>query len=373
MPRHPEGPKLFLKRRESGRSFWYIRWTPPGSGRSREYATGVEGGPRPDQALADFIAETVIPATTPRRSGPSEPDEFRIDDALADYGREHIADKASSKTAGYHIATLGQWWRESSADDITEEACKRYAAERVVRLPRRKDDPDDAPPRTRPVSAGTVRRELATLLAALHHAVRKKRLTRAPHVWMPPPPVGKDRWLPRTEAAALLRAARREPQARRHLPRFILLALYTGARKGAVLDLQWTQVDFLAGTIKLNPPGRAQTKKKRPVVPMTDKLRAHLRRWHRKSNSPYVVARLGEGVESIKNSFASACETAGLDGVTPHTLRHTCGTWLAQAGVDLWKIAGWLGHSLARTTELYAHHHPAHMQEAKRALDRRRA
>jgi integrase len=53
-------------------------------------------------------------------------------------------------------------------------------------------------------------------------------------------------------------------------------------------------------------------------------------------------------------------------------LRHTAGTWLAQAGVDLHQIAGWLGHSNERTTELYAHHHPDYFSDAKRAMERGR-
>src|SRR5262249_16414891 len=56
---------------------------------------------------------------------------------------------------------------------------------------------------------------------------------------------------------------------------------------------------------------------------------------------------------------------------TPNTLRHTAGTWMAQAGVDLWKVAGWLGHSIERTTELYAHHHPNYLEEGSAALEAR--
>jgi integrase len=56
--------------------------------------------------------------------------------------------------------------------------------------------------------------------------------------------------------------------------------------------------------------------------------------------------------------------------VTPHTLRHTCGTWLAQKGVPLFQIGGWLDHSDGRATELYAHHHPDFQEEALAAMNR---
>lgn len=75
--------------------------------------------------------------------------------------------------------------------------------------------------------------------------------------------------------------------------------------------------------------------------------------------------------DSNSGSFGSACSRAGLSSVSPHTLRHTCGTWMAQRGVPMHEIAGWLGHTTGRTTELYAHHHPDFMENARRAADRR--
>jgi site-specific recombinase XerD len=46
---------------------------------------------------------------------------------------------------------------------------------------------------------------------------------------------------------------------------------------------------------------------------------------------------------------------------------------MAQNGVPLWEICGMLGHSMWRTTELYAHHHPDHLKNAREGLERRRA
>jgi hypothetical protein len=44
---------------------------------------------------------------------------------------------------------------------------------------------------------------------------------------------------------------------------------------------------------------------------------------------------------------------------------------MAQAGVDIWQISGWLGQTIATTTERYAHHHPDYMNAARNAADRR--
>ena len=59
-----------------------------------------------------------------------------------------------------------------------------------------------------------------------------------------------------------------------------------------------------------------------------------------------------------------------LSQVTPHVLRHTCITWLAQADVPFGAIARYAGHKSSRTTErVYAHHSPSYLLQVTRALD----
>jgi len=235
--------------------------------------------------------------------------------------------------------------------DVTPETCKAYQVHRGV-------------------ADGTVRREFGVLRAAINHEFKHGRLTRPVAVWMPPKPEGKDRWLTRDEAAALLNAARNEPRCRLYLPLFILMGLYTGARKGAILTLRWPQVDLVRGRIDFNPPGRKRTNKGRPVIPIPRGLHwflGHARL--RGGDLGYVINRNGEPLGDIKRAFATACTTAGIVDVTPHTLRHTAGTWMAQRGVPMFEIAGYLGHSHERTSELYSHQHPDHLSRAREALD----
>jgi integrase len=74
-------------------------------------------------------------------------------------------------------------------------------------------------------------------------------------------------------------------------------------------------------------------------------------------------------VLDVKTGFNSAASRAGIPDCTSHTLRHTSATWMAQGGVPLHEIAGYLGHSYERTTTLYAHHHPDYLQAAKAAFE----
>lgn len=57
-----------------------------------------------------------------------------------------------------------------------------------------------------------------------------------------------------------------------------MIRLNTGCRGDAARDLQPFQIDWDAGLVILNPTGRQQTKKFRPIVPLTDYLRGYLGR-----------------------------------------------------------------------------------------------
>ncbi len=270
---------------------------------------------------------------------------------MEDYGREHAPTTAAPERIAYAIDALLPFWSVRMVGDITRETCRGYGRDRAR-------------------SPGTIRRELGMLRAAINHEVREGRLTRPVTVWLPPKPDGKDRWLTRPEAAALLWAARRDTRCRLYLPLFCLIGLYTGARKEAILSLRWCQVDLDRERIDFNPPGRNRTSKGRPIIPIPRGLLWFLRKARERGTElGYVVNRDGRRIRDLKRSFPTACQRAGLTAVTPHTLRHTAGTWMAQRGVPLWEIAGFLGQTHERTAALYSHHSPDHLTRAREALD----
>jgi len=208
----------------------------------------------------------------------------------------------------------------------------------------------------------TLRRELAVLQAAINYAHRNGRITRSVAVTLPARPPSKERWLTKHEAALLLRAARTE-KARLYMPLFILLGLYTGRRKEAILSLRWPQVNLEAGLIDFDIAGRQRTNKKRGKVPIPRKLLTQLKRARRRgSDLGYVLHINGEPIGDIKKGFAAACRRA------PHTLRHTAATWLMQKGVELWQASGFLAMSEKTLVEVYGHHHPDFMRQAAEAI-----
>jgi integrase len=339
MPRRNSGPRLrFLKKR----GCFYICWTE--TGRSRECSTGTSDRQQAEIAFAEFLRVRT------RSSGPRDPAEILVTDVLGDYAQEQGSLTAAPWRIAYAVDALATFWEGRTVGEITKDACGRYATARGR-------------------SAGTIRRELGVLRAAVNHAHREGRLTRAVAIHLPSRPEPRDRWLSRREAAALLHAALREPRVRMHLPLFVLLGLYTGQRKEAILSLRWSQVDLSASRIDFNTPGARRTNKRRSKIPIPSKLLPHLRRARlRGVELGFVVNENGSRLGDVKRGFASACRRAGLHHVTPHSLRHTCATWLMQRGVSIWEAAGFLGMSQETLERIYGHHHPDFLKNAAEAL-----
>ena len=348
MPRRAAGPQLRANPKRGGT--FYIYWTDERTGRSRERSTGTRDQGQAAEYFARWLGQ---PRSVPQGwTGPRRAADAPIIEVLAMYAQEHVAEHVVSKeTAAYNIATLAKWWGGQNCDAIKPETCRAYVRERGA-------------------SPSSAARELTTLNAALGYAHKNGKLIDRPFVELPPRPPGRDRWLTRSEAARLLWESRRDPQARGHLPLFILLALTTGARPAALFDLRWTQIDFDRDRIDFNPPGRQRTSKGRPIIPMPRRLRWFLLRAHARAASPYVLSFRGAKLASVKKAFRAARKRAGLGAdVIPYTLRHSCFTWMAQKQVPMWQISGWAGHTLQRTTELYSHHSPEHLSDARRVMD----
>lgn len=339
MPRRNSGPRLrYLKKR----GCFYICWTE--GGRSRERSAGTADRQQAEIVFAEFLRIRT------RARGPRDPSEILVTDVLADYAQEHGPRTSSPWRVAYAVTALASFWEGRTVAEVTKEACRRYGS-------------------VRQRSAGTVRRELGVLRAAINHAHSEARLTRPIVVHLPDASPPRDRWLTRSEAAALLRAALREPRVRMYLPLFVLLGLYTGQRKQAILSLRWLQIDLEARRIDFNSPNCRRTNKRRSKIPIPSKLIPHLRRARlRGTELGFVVAENGRRLHDIKRGFGTACRKAGLEGVSPHVLRHTCATWLMQKGVRIWDAAGFLGMTVETLERVYGSHHPDYLKSAAEAL-----
>jgi integrase len=228
--------------------------------------------------------------------------------------------------------------------DINKDDCREYATFR----------------QRQGASLGTAKIELEYLRACLN--LRYGRGNN--HVWTPPASAPRDRYLTREEVDRLL-----EHVGTPHVRLFIILAITTGARMSALLELRWEQVDFKHRTINFNQVGREQTSKRRPEVPINARAHDALEQAARGALTDWVIEWDGKAVKSIKKAIRKAAERSSVS-CSPHVFRHTAGVWMAQADVPMQKIAQFLGHTSTRVTErTYARYSPSFMKDAAAALE----
>lgn len=420
MPRAAAGPRLQLlgpdnkhgaKPRKGFFAYkWYI--LDRVNGKEIERSTGVEfhssslsGRELAEKALGDYLARKGL---SEKPAGPAEPEAVRIADILTLYAEEHAAKHtAAPERIGYAIDALLAWFGDKPVSFITKQTRRDYAESRVVE---RRDSNTGELYVVGPAEGSTVRRELGVLDAAARHAVGEGRLRHYPQgMWLPAKNEARQRWLTRSDAAALLWAIHKRPRAR-YMLLFALTGLYMGARREAILSLQWApnreggyvNLDAPQPYIDFLPQGARQSNKRRAISPIPDRLVRFLRYARQKAQTPYVIEasrletlpdgsrkRVMGRVQDVKTSFRRACLDAGLcdpvldkrgrqtfddegnpimePNASPHTLKHTCITWLLQDGIDPWQVAGFVHTSLETITRTYGHHCPNRLQAAKDA------
>lgn len=208
------------------------------------------------------------------------------------------------------------------------------------------------------MAPSTIRTELEFLRACL----KFKYGAAAPKIELPPASKPRDRFLTKQEARALLDATETH-----HVKLFIELALATGARMSAILDLTWDRVDLKRGVADFNPAGRNPTSKRRTIVPLGQAQDA-LVKAREGALTDHVIEYAGQPVKSVKKAMAAAARRTGIP-VSPHVLRHTAAVWMAEADVPMQKIAQFLGHTSTRVTEaVYARYSPSFLKDASAAL-----
>jgi integrase len=326
MPRpRLDAPNYRLFRRANG--WWYVGWTE--NRRSHRKALRTRNGDEARRLFARFLEDPI-------------PDAPTIADILDGYLADRRPVVADPVRLDELAKPLRRFFGPLLPDQASRAATRAYTCERKV-------------------APGTLRRELGGLRAALRWAAREGWILSPPHIELPAPPAPRERWLTREEASRLLNAC-----GSPHLRLFVLLALHTGARSGAILELTWDRVDLEAGRIDF---GTGRGKKRRAVVPVTATLAAELDTARQLGTCDRVIEYGGKPVASVKKAFGRATIRAGLEGVTPHVLRHTAATWAALAGVPLAKIARMLGQQESTTERVYAKHTPDYLREVADALE----
>lgn len=329
-------------------------------GPNEAVATWDEGGKRRRFRLGTDLTQAEADAALHAFAKQREVYLSRSGSTVQELYEAYIADKEldgkpveNQKT---HWKALKGTFGAMNPDDIDKRVCRDYERKRLAAGRK----------------VGTIWTELTALRAILNWAENAKKIAKAPHVTIPAKPDPKDLRLTREQAQKLLDCCEHA-----HLKLFVILALQTAARMGAILDLTWDRIDFgddgesgSGGVINFRDPEKEQTNKRRVQVPMTSTARAALREARRAAVSSYVIEWNGRRVDTVKKGIKTAGGKAGIPWVSAHILRHTAACWMAEAGVPMSEIAQYLGHTSTRITErVYARYSPDHLRKAAAALE----
>ena len=160
------------------------------------------------------------------------------------------------------------------------------------------------------------------------------------------------------------------------------IELATGLRRGELLGLKWSDIDWKNGIIKVRRQvarvdgqiveAPLKTKNSYRAVSISPQAIEVLREQKRKTNDTYVFPSPNGGPispDSVNNMLKRVLERAGIPKVRFHDLRHTFATIALQNGVDIKTVSGMLGHfSAGFTLDTYAHVTTAAQKEAAQTM-----
>lgn len=194
-------------------------------------------------------------------------------------------------------------------------------------------------------SAATRNRQFYTpAVAVLRHAAARGWCT-APIMARPSQDDGEPRWLKPEEAERLIAGAFGNMRT------LIVFLLYTGARCGEALWLEWNSVDLARAHVTF-PKTKNGEARGVPLHPRVVAALANLKHrdgevFRRPDGKPYARPRRADDTSAgtrIKTAFKATCRRAGITNFTPHDCRHTWATWHYVANRDLGalqKLGGW--------------------------------
>jgi len=314
---------------------------------------------------------------------------------------EAEAGKRVSTTATFE--QLSEKWLELAESDLSPTTLRRYKnllSKRI--LPALGDRPvgsikamelDDLYQglvRRVGLSPATVRQAHAIIRRALRQAVMWGWINSNPAANSTPPRVSKSDLSPPSvdQIGELLRAANElDPE----FARFLHVAATTGARRGELCAIRWSNINFAMQTLTIErsvvevPGGLfekdTKTHANRRIALDTDTLSVFKEQRgdlegrasqvdEELGNDGFVFSKDHDGLTpwtpgNVTKRFARIRSELGYDNMRLHDLRHFAATRLMAAGVPVRTVSGRLGHANPSTTlSVYAHFVEASDQEA---------
>lgn len=194
-------------------------------------------------------------------------------------------------------------------------------------------------------SAATRNRQFYTPVSAVLHHAAHKGWCGAPLIKRPKMQDVAVRWITLEEADRLIDACAD------HFRPLVTTMLYTGARAGELVWLDWRDVDLSKPQVSFpktkNGEARGVPLHGRVVAALANLPHRDGEVFRRPDGAPYARPRRIDDTSAgsrIATAFAGACRRAGITDFHPHACRHTWATWHYAANRDLGalqKLGGW--------------------------------
>lgn len=293
---------------------------------------------------------------------------YLLVDALADYKLEigeHRTSASSIKARLGNVIDFLQATHRTEmtcADaDIIVDTLRRWLAARPVTWRNK----SGVVTRSRQRSPAAVEEAVHQLRAALTHAVTMKRSNAVPTFKGRPradvSPLRTERGDVALLARFLAYAADPAHPRRRPLHAFLVGSICTLGRPDAVVDISTStgrRQLRTKGLIDLNPAGRTQTRKRRPMVPTPPPFGAWLDDVAADPSAKgWLCEVAGEPIVSVRSAWRTMLRKLSLPQgreMQPYLIRHTMASLCRDYGATEWDLKGQMGKRATGTVEIYA-------------------
>jgi len=154
--------------------------------------------------------------------------------------------------------------------------------------------------------------------------------------------------------------------------RIVLLAIFTGMRRGEIVNLKWEDMDFSNRFIRVRNRDTFKVKGGHPrTIPMHPYIHGLFLTLHQSDGYVFIDSS-GKAITPyyITRTFKRCIRKSGLpEKYHFHSLRHTCATWLVNANTPLYDVQKILGHQSITTTQIYAHLPNEHLRRSIENID----
>lgn len=132
----------------------------------------------------------------------------------------------------------------------------------------------------------------------------------------------------------------------------VLTTFYLGLRSEELLNLKIDDFDWENGMVRII--GKRNKERILPLIPqLKDRLIEYINSEIEKN--PNFEVLFGVSSRYWRHILTKWSKRTIGKQISPHGLRHSCGTFLHEQGLDLKEIADFLGHSSVNTAQIYVH------------------